>query len=204
MTITLTVRPRGTEANDALRTSGFIPAVFYGPKEKAVAVEINTREFERVFREAGETTLVQLTGIGEQKDTLIHDVQVDPVTGTILHADFYVIEKGKKVEVSVPLHFEGEAPAEKLGGVLVKSLHEIEIEVAPAELPHSLTVDLSKLVDMESRILASDIILPKSATLVSDADEIVASITEAVEEKEEAPAPAAEAAAAPAPEAAAQ
>ena len=110
------------------------------------------------------------------------------MSGVVLHADFYVIEKGKKVEVSVPLHFEGEAPAEKAGGVLVKALHEIEIEVAPAELPHELIVDLSTLIDMDSRILASDITLPKSATLVTDADEIVASITEAQEEKEEAPA----------------
>jgi len=69
----------------------------------------------------------------------------------------------------------------------VKSLHEIEIEVAPAELPRSLDVDLSVLVDLESRITAADIKLPPSATLVTDPEEIVASVTEFHEEKIEEP-----------------
>ena len=192
MTLTLEVKPRGTESNDALRTSGFVPAVFYGPKQEAVSVAIDIRKFQHAFREAGETTIVKLTGAGEDVDTLIRDVQVDPVSGRILHADFYVLEKGKKVTIAIPLEFEGQAPAEKAGGVLVKALHEVEIEVAPAELPHSLIVDLTKLENIGDHILAKDIALPKSATLITEGEEIVASVTEVQEEKEETPAPAAE------------
>jgi len=158
------------------RTDGVIPAVLYGPKEAAASISIDARQLESVWREAGETTVITLKGVGGDKDTLIHDVQLHPTTGKILHADFYVLEKGKKIEIAVPLEFVGEAPAEKLGHILVKTLHEIEIEVAPAELPHSLDVDISMLIEVGDHITAGDIILPKSATLVTNAEEIVASV----------------------------
>ena len=176
---------RPEDSVDALRASGSVPAVFYGPKEAATPVAIEARRFEKVFKDAGETTIVKLVGLGDSKDTLIHDVQIHPVTGTILHADFYVIEKGKKVTINVPLEFVGVAPAEKAGHIVVKALHEIEIEVAPAELPHHLEVDLSALENVGDHVLASQVKLPPSAELITDGDEIVASITEFVEEKAE-------------------
>src|SRR5690606_26337192 len=108
--------------------------VFYGPKEEAVAVSFDRARFEKVLREAGESTVVTLTGVGEDKDTLIHDVQLHPVTDQPLHVDFYVLEKGKKVQTHVPLEFTGEAPAVKsLGGTLMKVLHELEIEAMPKD-----------------------------------------------------------------------
>ena len=179
------VSRRPEDSVDALRASGSVPAVFYGPKEAATPVAIEARRFEKVFKDAGETTIVKLVGLGDSKDTLIHDVQIHPVTGTILHADFYVIEKGKKVTINVPLEFVGVAPAEKAGHIVVKALHEIEIEVAPAELPHHLEVDLSALENVGDHVLASQVKLPPSAELITDGDEIVASITEFVEEKAE-------------------
>lgn len=193
--VTLEVQPRlSSETADTLRAAGRVPAVFYGPKQQAIAISIDARKLEVIWRDAGETTLISLTGAGDNHDTLIHDVQTHPLTGKILHADFYVIEKGKKVEVNVPLEFVGEAPAEKQGLVLSKVIHELAIEVAPAELPHSLDVDLSKLVNVGDHILAKDIALPKSAELKIDADEIVVSVSEPQKE-EETPAPVAEGAA---------
>jgi len=186
----LSVQARDAKASsEDMRASGIMPAVMYGPKEAPTPIAINTREFERTFREAGETTLVKLKGLGEDKDTLIHDVQLHPVTDAPLHADFYVIEKGKKVTLNIPLEFVGSAPAEKLGHIVVKALHEIEIEVAATEIPQHLEVDLSKLENVGDHIVVSDIKLPASATLETGADEIVASVTAFVEEKEETPAP---------------
>lgn len=199
--VTLSVTPRGDQSNEGLRAKGAVPAVFYGPKEESTAIAIDARELEKVWKEAGETTIVRINGIGEDKDALFKDVQFHPVTGKVMHADFYVLEKGKKVEIAVPLHFEGTAPAEKAGHILVKALHEIEIKVAPAELPHHLVVDVTKLENVGDHLTAKEIQLPPSAELETDPDEIVASITAFVEEKEEAPAPVAEAA--PAGEAAA-
>lgn len=186
--LVLEVKPRGDkESPELLRDGGLIPAVLYGPKEAAVSISVNARKLESTWLEAGETTVITLKGAGADKDTLIHDAQIHPVTGKLVHVDFYVLEKGKKIEIEVPLEFIGEAPAEKLGHIVVKSLHEIEIEVAPAELPRSLDVDLSVLVDLESRITAADIKLPPSAVLITNPEEIVASVTEFHEEKVEEP-----------------
>lgn len=189
--LTLDVKTRDSnESPDDIRQRGLVPAIFYGGKETATPISIDALKFDRIFREAGETTIVTLKGDGVEKDTLIHDVQIHPVTGKPLHADFYVLEKGKKITINIPLEFEGEAPAEKLGHILVKALHEIEIEVAPQELPKHLAVDITKLENVGDHILASQIKLPSSAELKSNADEIVISVIEFKEEKlDEAPAP---------------
>lgn len=189
--LALEVKPRNeSESPDTLRAEGAVPAIFYGPKEQATAIAINALKLEHVWKEAGETTIVTLKGVGEDKDTLIHDAQFHPVTGRLLHVDFYVLEKGKKVKIKVPLHFEGQAPAEKSGHIVVKTLHEVEIEVAPQELPQSLSVDLSKLVSVGDHIVVRDIKVPGSAVLITGAEEIVASVKEFKEEAAEiAPAP---------------
>lgn len=178
------------ESVQSMRARGSVPAVFYGPKEAATPVGIDQRTLEQVWKAAGQTSIVTLKGVGSDKETLIRDIQVHPVTGRVLHADFYVLEKGKKIKIFVPLEFMGEAPAEKLGHIISKAVHEIEIEVAPAELPHSLAVDVSRLEHVGDHIMASQIPLPSSATLLSNGDETVVSVTVFVEEKIEDSAPA--------------
>lgn len=196
--LTLTVSKRDTnESVDALRASGVTPCVFYGPKEAPNAISVPTQTLESVWKEAGETTLVVLEGLDSPKETLIHDVQVHPVTGRITHADFYVLEKGKKVEVTVPLRFVGECPAEKAGFILAKSLYEIDIEVSPSELPHHLDVSLSNLNAVGDLLTAADVVLPKSAILKTDADEVLVSVTEFEEVNEAAQLPTKESLAAP-------
>ncbi|OGG82896.1 hypothetical protein A3A42_01060, partial [Candidatus Kaiserbacteria bacterium RIFCSPLOWO2_01_FULL_55_25] len=188
MTLTLEVKPRDSkESAEALRERGAVPAVFYGPKEASTAVVVDGRKLTSIWKQAGETTIITLTGVGDAKDTLIHDVQFHPVTSALLHADFYVLEKGKKITIKVPLVFEGAAPAEKAGHIVVKTMHEIEIEVASAELPHNLPVDLSVLENVGDHITAAQVKLPASATLLTDAHETVASVTAFVEEKIEEP-----------------
>lgn len=178
------------ESAEVVRSAGAVPAVFYGPNESATSIAIDVRELEKIWKEAGETTIVTLKGVGEDKDALIHDAQFHPVTGKILHVDFYVLEKGKKVKISVPLEFVGTSPAEKAGHIVVRALRSVEIEVAPQELPHKLSVDISILESVGDHILARNIPLPGSASLVSSADDIVASVKEFKEESVEiAPAP---------------
>lgn len=175
------------ESTDMLRERGFLPAVFYGPKEESTPIAIDGRKMLSVWKQAGETTIVRLTGAGTEKECLIRDVQFHPVSSEILHVDFYALEKGKKIEIQVPLVFTGVSPAEKAGHIIVKALHEIEIEVEPAELPHNLSVDMTVLVEVGNHITADQIVLPPSAHLITDADEIVASVAAFVEEKEEVP-----------------
>lgn len=201
--LTLAVNARDSkESAETLRNRGFIPAIFYGPKEASTSIAVDVKQFERIFREAGETTIITLKGMDSDKETLVRDVQIHPVTDKPLHVDFYVLEKGKKIEIKIPLEFTGVAPAEKAGHIVVKALHEVEIEVAPAELPKHLEVDISKLENVGDHIVAAQIKLPPSAVLKTNGEEIVASVTAFVEEKIEAPAPV-EGAATPATEGAA-
>jgi large subunit ribosomal protein L25 len=185
----LQVTPReqmGTKQVRSLREQGYLPAVLYGRKEQSMPVLVDAHEFTSVYREAGESAIITLTGLDEEKDALIQDVDMDPLTDKPRHADFYVTEKGRALTISVPLEFEGTAPAEKeLGGTLVKVMHELEIETLPQNLPHSLTVNIEGLKDFNSQITAGDVSLPDGVTLSTDPEEVVALVSETSEEPEE-------------------
>jgi large subunit ribosomal protein L25 len=185
----LTVAKRDSKKKaHSLRKEGVLPAVVYGRSEESTPIAIDRKQFEKVFRAAGESTVIVLKGLGGDKNALINEVDFDPVSGEPIHADFYAIEKGQKVTVSVPLEFEGTSPAVKdLGGILVKVMHELEIECDPTELPHSIHVDVSKLATLEDQIKIKDLTLPKSAKVSIDSDEVVAMIDVAKEEVEAAP-----------------
>ena len=182
--ITLDVEKRDIkESLSKLRKEGKIPAVFYGKKEKSTSIKLPYAIFEKTLKEAGESTIIHLKGEGISTDALIHEVDLDPVTDKPRHADFYAIEKDKKLEVKIPLEFIGVSPAVKdLGGILVKVMHEVEIEALPKDLPHKLVVDISTLVNFESVIVAGDIKLPAGVELKEKPTEIVASVYEPKEE----------------------
>jgi large subunit ribosomal protein L25 len=183
----LAVEKRNIETKPAvIRREGMMPAVIYGRSEESTPITVSRKDFEKVFKTAGSSTVITLKGLGEEKDALIHDVEFHAVSGEPLHADFYAIEKGQTVTVSVPLEFEGVSPAVKdLGGILVKVIHEIEMEVLPKDLPNMVHVDISKLTTLDSKILVSDLKLPSSAILSIPTDEVVAMVDTAKEETEE-------------------
>ena len=163
--------------------TGFIPAVLYGKKHSSTPISISRVDFMKVWKEAGESSVVKLSG-ETPVDVLIQDVDVHPVSDLPRHVDFYVFEKGKKIEVSVPLVFTGVSPAVKdLGANLVKVLHEVVVEASPENLPHDITVDISLLVDLDAVILASDLKLSSGVTLAIEGDEVVASISAAKAEE---------------------
>jgi len=169
----------------ALREEGKMPAVVYGPKQEALAIEVVLRDFAKTLETAGESTVVSLMVDGTEHNVLIHDVDRDPVTGTPRHAAFYAIVKGQKVEVAVPIEFTGVAPAVKeLNGNLLKALHELEVEADAMNLPHEIIVDVSGLDVLDKQILAGDITLPAGVTLKTGAEEVVATVVAAKEETE--------------------
>src|SRR3989344_6092647 len=123
----------------SLRNSGVLPAVVYGCKAESTPISIDLKTFKKVFHDAGESTVITLQGLGEEKETLIHEVAFDAVSGEPLHADFYAIEKGQTVTVSVPLEFNGVSPPVKdKGGIFTKGIHDLEIECEPKDLPHAI------------------------------------------------------------------
>lgn len=174
----------------ALRKGGKIPAVFYGAGKNSTSVTISNVEFKKIWRQAGESSAVKVSAGNVEVDVLIHEVQVDPVTGEPIHVDFLAIDMTKKIKVKVEIVFEGVSNAVKNGlGNLVKVLHEIEVEALPADLPHNLIAHLEKLETLEDNIFVSDIKLPAGVVVITPATDVIASIVAQVEEKEEVVAP---------------
>lgn len=177
-----------------LRKQGKVPAVVYGHGSSSLALTVEALELARAYREAGESSLVELLVEGSgsnRKNVLIHDVSRDPLTGAILHADFYEVKMDEKLTATVPLTFTGEAPAVKnLEGTLVKNIHELEVEALPKDLPHDLSVDVSKLETFEDHITVADIALPPGVRVLADPAEIVAVVVAPRVEEEVAPPPA--------------
>lgn len=172
-----------------LDMAGKIKAVCYGPKQPSTPIVVDLKEFTKLYKDAGESSVITLKGLGTDLDVLIHDVQTDVVKGTIIHADLYAIEKGKKVQVHVPVLFVGVSNAVKaLGADLVKVLHEIEVEAEAKDLPHEIEVDLTKLAELEDQILVGDIKVPAGVQVLTGPEEVVAIAAKHKEEEEEAPA----------------
>lgn len=188
MTATLPTKER-TETSKKLNLTEVIPGVVYGPKQTPIKVEVSRKEFEKLFKVAGESTVIDLTGLAKPVSTLVKDVTFSPLKGGIVHVDFYALEKGKEVETHVPLHFIGEAPAAKLGAVVNKVLHEVTVVSQPDVLPAHIDVDLGGLHELESRITIADIVLPKGVTIKADPHVVVALAEAVKEEPEETPEP---------------
>jgi large subunit ribosomal protein L25 len=175
----------GSNACKAIRAEGKMPAVLYGEGKEAVMVTLNTKEFERIWRIAGESTVLNVTGLGKDVSVLIQDVTLDPYYDVPTHADFYLVRKDVVVDVEVPLVFVGVSPAEKtLGGTLIKVMHEIKIEALPKDLPSEVEVDISKLETFEDQIQIKDIVLPMGVTALDEGEEVVALVQEPKEEEE--------------------
>jgi large subunit ribosomal protein L25 len=107
-TLAVTKRDKTTGTARALRRAGSIPAVVYGAEREATAIAVEAKAFGKAFEAAGESTIVSLEGLGAPLPTLIHEVDLDPVSHLPRHVDFYAVTKGQKVEVPVPLAYVGE------------------------------------------------------------------------------------------------
>ncbi len=174
-----------------LRLQGMIPAVVYGGDKESVSVTIDGKKFSNAFLEAGETAIIQLAieGEAEKIPVMIYDIAKDPLTGKIIHADFFRVNLKEEITAGVPLEFIGESPLVKNeGGILVKSLQEVEVKALPAEMPQKIEVDVSVLKDFEDKIHVKDLLVSTKAEIMEDPETVVALVTLQEEEKEEAPA----------------
>src|SRR5437868_14933886 len=104
--LSLELKPRKVGGNlNKIRKDGLMPAVFYGKKEESTPVAVSLAEFLKVWKQAGESSVVILKSEKGDIEALINDVDLDPLTEMPRHADFYVFEKGHKIKLSVPLEF---------------------------------------------------------------------------------------------------
>ena len=184
---------RGKNEARRTRSAGQIPAVLYGAYKDAVSVSVNPREILKIVRSStGYNTIFNLAiEGGENTPVMVVDSQVDPLKGTLLHADLKRIDLTKRIRITVPVFTTGEPAGVKLqGGLLEVITRAIEIECLPDEIPESFSVDVSELMIGQSK-RASDVSLAASMKLVSAAETVIA---HAVAMRAEEVAPAAEAA----------
>lgn len=172
-----------TKRNKGENQEGMLKAVYYSSKVKPEAIFVDAIEFEKIYREAGKSSVINLDG-DKKLQAIVQDVAYDPVRYEPNHVDFYIVEKGAKIDAEVPLEFIGVSEAVKtLGGNLTKVMHELHIEAEADKLPHNLQVDISALTDLDSVIKVKDLKLPSGVTLYhTDEEAIIASIALAVEE----------------------
>lgn len=162
-----------------LREQGQIPAVLYGHKIKPKNLSVGYNQFEKIYKEAGESSLIDLI-VDKEKPfkALIQEVQYDPFKGKIIHVDFHQVRMDEKITTTIPIKLIGESPAVKeLGGTLVTSLDEIEIECLPNDLVHEIEVDVSSLKTFDDLIHIKDLKIPSRIKVLKNEDEVVVSVT---------------------------
>jgi len=173
------IREESNEKARTLRKEGKLPVILYGPKIKNLSLEMDYKDFNAVYKEAGESSLISLKVRGKQESykVLIHDFQRDPLSGKFIHVDLYQPSLKEKIEAKIPLVFEGESEAVKnLGGTLVRDITEIEVKALPQELPHEIKVNIEKLKTFDDHIKVSDLKVSGKVEVMKESEEIIASV----------------------------
>ncbi len=174
-----------------LRKGGFLPGNVYGKKVKSESLQVDLKEFEKIYKEVGETGLLTLQIGKVEKPVLIHNLQVDPVSDAPLHVDFLQVDLKEKVEADVPVELAGESPAEKQAlGTVVQYINEIKVEALPTDLPEKFVVDVSDLSEVDQAVYVKDLKIDRSKVdIKSDSEGIIVKV-EPPQKEEVAPAPA--------------
>ncbi len=162
-----------------LRRTGQLPANVYGKGLESTAIQLNTKEFEAVYKEAGETGLIDLAFDGQTHPVLIKNLQMEYPLRIPLHVDFYQVNLREKVKTMVPIEIIGEPKAvtEKIG-TLIQPLNEIEVEALPAELPEKIEINVEPLAALNEQITVADIQVPEGVTVLTDGGQVIVKIDE--------------------------
>jgi large subunit ribosomal protein L25 len=191
---------KGKNQIKQLRAEGLLPANVYGYQAEATNIAVNGREFGNLIHSSSGTHVILKLVIdnGKSPTVIVKDIQRHPVRDDLIHVDFLSVALDEKIVAAVPLSIVGDSVGVREGGILQHGLWEVQVEALPMDLPDHLELDVSGLAVGES-LHAGDIDLPPKLTMVTGAEEVVASVlapTVYKEEEEAAEEEAAEAAAA--------
>lgn len=168
----------GKAAAKRLREVGSIPAVVYNDKGESTMIEVNSVEFNKVWRNITKTTPVELNVDGKTSLALIKDVEYNIRNDSVLHADFFVPAKDKKLKYSLKVHFSGNAAGVLKGGFLLKHVPEVAVLATIENLPERIVVDVSNL-NVGDSFKVKDLNLGKNVEIVTDAEAELVSISPA-------------------------
>ena len=168
-----------------LRRDGILPANIYGKEMKSVAVQVKTAEFQALYKEVGETGVVNIEVEGTKYPSLMKNLYLNYKLHTPLHIDFHKVNLKEKIKATVPVVLIGEAPAvnDKLG-MLLQPVSEVEVEALPDNLPENLEVSIDGLTELNATVTVADIKVPEDVTVLTDPTQAIAKIAEIIEEPE--------------------
>ena len=186
MEIKVQKREKFGKQTASLRKDGLVPAELYGHGIENLHLAVPKKDFLKVFKKAGENTVLDLLIDNEKRPVLIYNVSSSPLTDEILNVDFYQVRLDQKIQLEIALNFLGEAPGVNLGGILVRALQEVEVETSPLNIPSAFDVDLTKLVKIGDAIYVKDLKVSEGVKILIDPETVVATLTEPVSEEKEA------------------
>lgn len=162
-----------------LRNQGIVPITVYGPKIEPINLQSPYRPLELALRQAGGTTLIDLTVDGDTHTVIARQVQRSTLRGEIIHVDFFAIDLTQKIRADIPVHLEGESPiVQAKAGILITGANTVTVEVLPDKLMHEIGVDLSGLVNLGDAIHVRDLHFGEDVTVISDPDEMIVRVSQ--------------------------
>lgn len=188
-TISLQATARSSDVSAReLRSKNIVPCILYGNEVKNQPLECGSAVLHKAYAQAGASTLVELDLAGAKVPVLFHEVAFDPVSGRIIHADFYAVNMKKEIEAEIPLEFVGEAPAVKEQNAVLVYVHDhVLVKCLPGKLPHSISVDISKLAAFHDVVTAADLTLPEGVKLIEELETVLVVAQESRKEEVEEP-----------------
>ena len=178
--LTLDAREAQGKANKRLRRAGIVPGVVYGQGRESTPVQVDAKTFETLYKSAGKTSVVKfrLPGASRATSGFIKSVQRNPLSGSAIHVDYFLVNLKEEMEVDVPLVLVGEAPAvEQTGGTLLHNLSVLRVKALPTEIPHEIQVDVSVLATLDDVIHVRDLPINRDTVHVMvDEDTAVANV----------------------------
>jgi large subunit ribosomal protein L25 len=175
-----------------LRSEGLVPATVFGPKKPSENIQINKKDFIKLFKKVGYNKFFDLL-VAEDKPAkvLVKEIQKHPVNDNLISVGLYQVAEDRKITVEVPVEFVGESPAVKQNlGFLITQMDTVAINCFPKDLPSIFTVDISVLANPGDAVTVGDIKLPEDVTLDSAMDATSALVYIGTAQKEEEAAPA--------------
>jgi large subunit ribosomal protein L25 len=166
----------------SLRQEGLIPAVIHNHGQPSIHVMAPETELVKIYRLAGKHHPLQLEVGSQDFLALIKDVHYNPVKRRMQHVVFQAIKRDEKVEAEVPIHLEGEIPAEKIGLQVIHQLDHVEVEALPVNLPDQLKIDVTGLAEIGDKVTVADLAVPEGVTILTDTEHPIASIVEPKEQ----------------------
>jgi large subunit ribosomal protein L25 len=165
-----------------LRREGLVPAVIHNHGQASIHVMAPETELDKVYQAAGKHHPLNLRVGSDSYLALIKDVDINPVKRRMQHVVFQAIRQDEKVEAEIPLHWEGDFAAEKIGLEVQRQLDTVEVEALPKDLPDQIVVDATKLAELGDKITVADLVVPAGVTVTTDPDHPIATVVEPKEQ----------------------